>query len=72
METEFLPLANIGKGDSKTFDMLPRDNPKRVAKNSLKASKKKKTVYADHIFYKFYRLVAKILPTRLVMKMAAT
>ena len=72
METEFLSLAGIGKGDSKTFDTLPRDNAKKVAEHSLKASKKKKAVFADHIFYKFYRLVSKILPTSLVMKMAKT
>ncbi len=72
METEFLPLANIGKGDSHTFDTLPRDNPKNVAVNALKASKNKKAVFCDHPFYKFYRLLAKLLPTRLVMKLAAT
>ncbi len=72
METEFLSLAGINKGDSKTFDTLPRDNAQKVALHSLKASLKKKSVFADHIFYKFYRVVAKILPTRLVMKLAAT
>ncbi len=71
MDTEFLPVAGIGKGDSNVFDTLPRDIPKKVAVNSLKASKKKKGIYADHFFYKFYRILAKILPTRLVMKMAA-
>lgn len=72
METEFLSLAGIGKGDSKTFDTLPRDNAQKVAEHSLKASKKKKAVFCDHIFYKFYRMVSKILPTSLVMKMAKT
>ena len=72
METEFLSLAGIGKGDSKTFDTLPRDNAQKVAEHSLKASKKKKAVFCDHIFYKFYRVVSKILPTALVMKMAKT
>ena len=72
METEFLSLAGIEKGTSHTFDTLPRDNPRRVAENSLKASQKGKAVFADHIFYKFYRVVAKILPTSLVMKMAKT
>lgn len=72
METEFLSLAGIGKGDSKTFDMLPRDKAQKVAINSLKASKRKKAIYCDHFFYKFYRIVAKILPTSLVMKMAKT
>ena len=72
MDTEFLGLAGIQKGTSHTFDTLPRDNPKQVAENSLKASKKRKAVFADHIFYKFYRVLAKILPTNLVMKMAKT
>ncbi len=72
METEFLGIAGIGKGDSKTFDMLPRDNAQRVAEHSLKASKQKKAVFCDHFFYKFYRVVSKILPTSLVMKMAKT
>lgn len=72
MDTEFLNLAGINKGDSKTFDTLPRDNPKKVAQNSLKASHKKKAVFADHIFYKFYRVISKILPVSIVMKMAKT
>lgn len=72
METEFLSLAGIEKGSSHTFDTLPRDNPKRVAENSLKASQKGKAVFADHIFYKFYKIASKILPTSLVMKMAKT
>jgi len=36
------------------------------------ASLKKKAVFADHIFYKFYRFASKILPTGIVMKMAKT
>ncbi len=72
METEFLSLAGIGKGDSKTFDTLPRDNAQKVAEHSLKASLKKKAVFADHIFYKFYRFASKILPTSIVMKIAKT
>ena len=72
METEFLSLAGINKGTSRTFDMLPRDKAQKVALNSLKASKHKKAVYCDNFFYKFYRIVAKILPTSLVMKMAKT
>lgn len=70
METEFLSVAGINKGDSKTFDMLPRDSQQSMAEHSLKASKKKKSVYCDKFFYKFYRFVAKILPTKLVIKLA--
>ena len=72
MDTEFLAVAGIEKGTSSTFDMLPRVNPKAVAIGSIKASKKKKAVYTNHIFYKFYRILAKILPHSLVMKMAKT
>lgn len=72
MNTEFLPIANIEKGTSHTFDTLPRVNVAEMAKKSLAASKKGKAVYTNKIFFKFYRVVAKILPTSLVMKMAKT
>lgn len=72
MDTEFLPVANIGKGTSKTFDTLPRANPKKVAEKALKMSAKKKAVYTPKFFFKFYRVLSKILPTSLVMKLAKT
>ena len=72
MDTEFLAVANIGKGDSKTFDMLPRVNARVMAVKSLKASRRRKAVYTNRIFYKFYRILAKILPHSLVMKMCGT
>ena len=72
MDTEFLPVANIKKGTSHTFDTLPRVNVKEMAEKSLLASKNKKAVYTNKGFYKFYRFLAKILPTSLVMKMAKT
>lgn len=72
METEFLPLANISKGASHTFDTLPRVDAREMAEKSLAASKKRKAVYTNRFLFKFYRVVAKILPTSLVMKMAKT
>ncbi len=72
MDTEFLSVAGIGKGTSRTFDTLPRVNPKEMAEKSLKASKAKKAVYTNKLFYKFYRILAKLLPHSLVMKMAGT
>ncbi len=72
MDTEFLPVANIEKGISRTFDTLPRVNVTEMAEKSLKASSRKRAVYTNKLFYKFYRLVAKILPCSLVMKMAKT
>ena len=72
MDTEFLSLAGIEKGKSHTFDTLPRVNPNIMAKKSLIASSKKKAIYTNLVFYKFYRILAKILPHSLVMKMAGT
>ncbi len=68
MDTEFLPVAGIGKGDSKTFDTLPRVKPKTVARRALKAAQKNKAVYTCKLFYRFYHLLAKLLPHSLVMK----
>ena len=72
METEFLSVANIEKGSSGTFDTLPRVNPRTMAIKSLKASRRRKAVYTNRVFYKFYRLLAKILPHSLVMKLCGT
>lgn len=72
MDTEFLNLAGISKGKSFTFDTLPRVNPNTMAKKSLKASSKKKAVYTNRFFYKFYRILAKLLPHNWVMKLAGT
>lgn len=72
MDTEFLAIANITQGVSRTFDTLPRVNPESVAKKSLIASKRKRAVYTNRLFYKFYRILAKILPHSLVMKLCGT
>lgn len=72
MDTEFLPVANIEKGTSKMFDTLPRANPKKVAKKSLKMSAKKKAIYTPKFLFKLYRFIAKLLPTALVIKFAKT
>ena len=72
MDTEFLALAGIEKGTSHTFDTLPRVSPKAVAKKAIFASKKKRGVYTCLAFFKFYRILAKILPCSLVMKLAGT
>ncbi len=72
MDTEFLSVANINKGASRTFDTLPRVNPTFIAKKSLHASKKRKAVYTCRVFYKFYRLLAKLLPHSIVMHFCKT
>ena len=72
MDTEFLPVANIEKGTSHTFDTLPRVSPYMIAKKSLKASKKGAPIYTGRLFYKFYRILSKLVPHRILMILAET
>ena len=72
MRTEFLEIAGLDKGQSKTFETLPYCEPRMVAVNSVKYAKRGKCVYTPRIFYKFYRILAKILPHAIVMKMSKT
>ena len=72
MDTEFLAVAGIEKGTSKTFDTLPRCNVVKTAKYGLRAAKKGRCVYTPHPFYKFYRVLAKILPHNFLMGASKT
>lgn len=67
MKTEFLPVAGIEKGSSHTFDTLPYCEPYKVARGAIKASSRKKAVYTPRLFYKFYRVLSKILPHSILM-----
>ncbi|MBO5212169.1 MAG: SDR family NAD(P)-dependent oxidoreductase [Clostridia bacterium] len=72
MDTEFLAVAGIKKGVSKTFDKLPRCNPRKSAIGAIKAAKKGRCVYTPKLFYKFYRVIAKILPCPWLLGAAKT
>ncbi|MBR2460463.1 MAG: SDR family NAD(P)-dependent oxidoreductase [Clostridia bacterium] len=72
MRTEFLALAGIEKGSSKTFDTLPYCDPHKVAERSLKRAAQGKGVYTPRAFFKFYRFIAKYLPHELVMYLSQT
>ena len=67
MATEFLEVAGI-TGQSKTFERLPYCNPERVVNGTLRALKRGRGIYTPRLFFKFYRLVAKLLPHELVMR----
>lgn len=71
MDTEFIQLGGI-KGNSKTFDVLPYCDPVKVARGALIAAGHGKSVYTPRAFYKFYRVLAKILPVKLMMQFAKT
>lgn len=71
MATEFLDVAAI-TGHSKTFQTLPYCQPEAVAKKSLQRLLHGKSWYTNRAFYKLYRVLAKLLPYRLVMKFSKT
>ena len=71
METEFIHLGGI-KGQSKTFDILPYCDQVRVAGGALRATRAGKTIYTPTLFYKFYRVLAKVTPVKLMVKFTKT
>lgn len=71
MDTEFLPLAGI-TGHSSTFEFLPYCDQVRVAGGALRAAKAGRTIYTPKLFYKFYRILAKVTPSKLLVKFVKT
>ena len=71
MDTDFIYLGEI-KGNSKTFETLPYCDPKKVVQGSYKAALAGKRCYTPKAFYKFYKILAKLLPVGITMKMAKT
>lgn len=71
MRTEFLDVGNIA-GNSKMFAMLPYCDQVQVAGGALRAAKAGRTIYTPKLFYKFYRLLAKVTPVKLMVKFVKT
>ena len=71
MDTAFIPKANI-KDNSKTFEKLPFCDVRKTAKGAVNAAYKGRKTYTPTAFYKFYRVVAKILPQGLLTMWART
>lgn len=71
MDTDFIYTGAI-KGNSKTFDTLPYCDPVKVARGALIAAGLGKTVYTPKAFYKLYRVLAKVMPTKIMMQFAKT
>lgn len=67
MATEFLARADI-VGNSKAFELLPYCSPAETAKNSLIAARRGRAVYTDRAVYKFYRVLSKMLPNKLLVQ----
>jgi short-subunit dehydrogenase len=72
METEFFAVAGISKEKSRMFATLPYCDPAQVARNSLKAAAAGHAVYTDRAFFKFYRVVAKLVPHNLLLPLTKT
>jgi len=68
MRTEFLSVAGIEKGSSKTFDTLPYCDPAKVVRDGLSAALSGKAVCTNTAFYKLYRVLAKLIPQALFVK----
>ena len=71
MQTEFLDLGGI-TGHSKMFETLPYCDQVRVAGGALRAARDGRTIYTPRLFYKFYRVLAKVTPVKLMVKFAKT
>ena len=69
MATEFLDVGKIA-GNSKTFETLPYCDPEKVVAGTLAASRAGRVFYTPKGFYKLYRVLAKILPHGLMVKLA--
>lgn len=71
MATEFVDVGNI-VGNSRMFEILPYCDQVRVAAGALRAARAGRTIYTPKLFYKFYRLLAKVTPTKLMVKFTKT
>lgn len=68
-----LTEMNMNKGITELTSgqqSLPVIDPKTAAVKSLKAAKKGRAVYTTGAFYKFYRLLTKLIPHRMLVKFA--
>ena len=71
MATEFCDVGNI-TGNSKMFELLPYCDQVQVAGAALRAAREGRTIYTPRLFYKFYRLLAKVTPAKLMVKLTKT
>lgn len=71
MNTEFLDAGGI-TGNSKMFATLPYCDPEKVAAGAYAAAIAGRAFYTPKLFYKFYRVLAKIIPHSLMVKLAKT
>ena len=71
MKTEFLDVANI-TDRSPMFKTLPYSDPDMVADRALVKAAKGQCVYTPKFLFKFYRVLAKLVPHSIMMKFCKT
>ncbi len=71
MRTEFLDVAGIGDR-SPMFKMLPYSDPDVVADRAIVAAAKGRCVYTPKFLFKFYRVLAKLVPHSIMMQFCKT
>ena len=69
MATDFLETGGI-RGNSKTFSRLPYCSPDQVAAGALKAALRGRAMYTPRALYKLYRVLSKLLPAAVMLKLA--
>ena len=69
MDTPFLKIGNI-LGNSRAFARLPRCQPAKVAEVSLRRCEKGRGQYTPLLLFKVYRVLAKLLPHTLLMRIS--
>ena len=71
MKTEFLDVGGIS-GNSRMCEALPYCDQVQVVGGALRAARAGRTIYTPKLFYKFYRVLAKIAPVKLMVKFTGT
>ena len=69
MDTEFLSVSGCETGKSRTFDMLPHQNPTKMADAAVRDALRGRSVCTMGFFYNFYRILAHLLPKCILMKL---
>ena len=72
MNTEFFGVAGISveaiENRSNLLTALPWVNPQKATRRSLKLGKRGRSVYTPRLIYKFYRVIAALIPHSIFMK----
>lgn len=71
MPTDFLSVGRIN-GNSRMFEQLPACDPSAVAAGALRAARAGRAVYTPRLFFKAYRVAAKLMPHALLVRLVKT